>query len=370
MGMFSRLYKIVNPEKNPDIETVFTRQADHLPTLWLLGKTGAGKSSLIHAVTGDSKIEIGNGFRPCTMTSAGYDFPLDKPVLKFLDTRGLADANYDPQEDIEACRDRSHALIVVMKAEDPEQSSVVAALRQIRKSGKIKQVLLVHTGIELIEDAAERRQCISNNRVQAEKAWGKPVDSVEVDFECEDGTTVGVDALKDKLARMMPILAQLTIDQAHCDLEEKNFYRLKPEVLWYAGAAGASDAVPVAGVFSVPAIQAKMLHSLAGHYGVEWNRRLMAELAGTLGAGFGVQYASKLGVRQIVKLIPVYGQTVGSATAVGVSFCSTYAIGRVACKFIYHKSKGETVSEAEMKAMYKNAFESIRETAENAANDE
>lgn len=369
MGLFGRLYKIVNPAKNPDIQTVFTHQANHLPTLWLLGKTGAGKSSLIHAVTGDSKVEIGNGFRPCTMASASYDFPLDKPLLKFLDTRGLADANYDAQEDIDVCRDRSHALIVVMKAEEPEQSSVLAALRQIKKSRKMKQVLVVHTGSELIEDANERRQCIAHNQVQIEKAWGKPVDWVEVDFEREDGTTLGVDVLQDKLARMMPILAQLNIEQAHCDLEEKNFYNLKAEVLWYAATAGASDAVPIAGLFSVPVIQAKMLHSLAVHYGVEWNRRLMAEFAGALGAGFGVQYASKLGLRQVVKLIPVYGQTLGSATAAVVSFCSTYAIGRVACKYIYHTSKGETVSEAEMKAMYENAFDNIRETAKNATND-
>lgn len=366
--MFGRLYKIVNPEKNPDIETVFTYQANNLPTLWLLGKTGAGKSSLIHAVTGDSKVEIGNGFRPCTMASAIYHFPMDKPLLRFLDTRGLADANYDAQEDIDLCRGRSHALIVVMKAEEPEQSSVLAAIRQVKKSGKMKQVLLVHTGVELIEDVNERRQCISHNQSQVEKAWGKPIDRVEVDFEREDGTTSDVGVLKDKLARMMPIIAQLNIDQAHCTLEEKNFYKLKAEVLWYASAAGASDAVPIAGFFSVPAIQAKMMHSLAGHYGVEWNRRLMLEFAGTLGAGFGVQYASKLGIRQIVKLIPIYGQTVGSATAAAVSFCSTYALGRVACKYIYHKSKGEAVSEAEMKAIYKNAFDSIREAEKNATN--
>lgn len=363
MNFFDRVYKFVNPVQNPDIEPPMACKTEHLATLWLLGKTGAGKSSLIHAVTGDSRVEIGNGFRPCTMTANSYDFPAHKPLLRFLDTRGLDDENYDPSEDLSACQARSHALIVVMKAEDPEQSRVLGALQQIKKSGKIKQVLLVHTGIELIQDVVERRQCISHNQARVEKAWGKPVDSVAVDFEREDGSTLNVGVLKDKLAELLPIISQLINDKNHSNLEEKNFSRLKSEVLWYASAAGASDVVPVAGFFSVPALQAKMLHSIATQYGMQWDKRAIAEFAGTLGTGFSLQYATRFGVRQVTKLIPVYGQSVGSATAAVLSFCSTYAIGRVACKYIYHKSKGESVSEAEMKALYKNAFDSIKKVA-------
>ncbi len=346
-----------------DIETAVSYRADHLPTLWLLGKTGAGKSSLIHAVTGNDKVEIGNGFRPCTMTAQSYDFPLDKPLLRFLDTRGLADSDYDATEDIVACQNRSHAVIVVMKAEDPEQSHVHNALRQIRKSGGLNPILLVHTGIELISDENERRQCIAHNQAGVEKIWGRPVDSVALDFEKEDGTTVGVDLLIDKLGELMPLLSELTAGQSGRSMEQRTFSALKKEILWYSGTAGASDVIPFAGLVSVPAIQAKMLHAIAGRYGVEWNKKAMAEFAGALGAGFGVQYASRLGIRQMVKLIPFYGQTIGSATAAFVSFCATYAIGRVACKYLYHKSRGERVSKEEMRAMYKKAFDSIKKTA-------
>jgi len=77
-----------------------------------------------------------------------------------------------------------------------------------------------------------------------------------------------------------------------------------------------------------------------------------------------VQYLSKLGIRQLVKFIPAYGQTIGSATAAAMSFSSTYAIGRAACKYLYHKSKGETVTKEEMKAVFEQAFESIKNVAE------
>lgn len=67
--MFEQVKDFINPSKNPDLTQAHEYQRKHLPTLWLLGKTGAGKSSFIQAVTGDSSVEVGNGFAPCTMTA-------------------------------------------------------------------------------------------------------------------------------------------------------------------------------------------------------------------------------------------------------------------------------------------------------------
>ena len=368
MNAISRFLEIFNPSVNHDVEPAFSFKNPHLPTLWLLGKTGAGKSSLIHAVTGDDGVKIGNGFQPCTLTASSYDFPQDKPLFRFLDTRGLAEANYDAGADITACQDRSHALVIVAKAEDPEQSSVLDALQQICKSGEVSQLLLVHTGLELIADKNERQQCVAHNQEQVENIWGSKVDAVAVDFEPEDGGTVGEEVLRNKLAELLPIIAQINDDKAHASLEERNFSQVKKEVLWYSTAAGASDAVPAVGLVSVPAIQAKMLHSLANQYDVKWNSKTLSEFAGALGAGFGVQYASKLGIRQLLKFIPVYGQTVGSATAAAISFGSTYAIGRVACMYLFYKSKGEAAPEDELRAMCKKALNGINEVANSETN--
>ena len=71
-----------------------------LPVVWLLGKTGAGKSSLVRALTEQTEAEIGNGFQPCTRSARSYDFPPDQPLVRFLDTRGLGEAGYDPAEDL------------------------------------------------------------------------------------------------------------------------------------------------------------------------------------------------------------------------------------------------------------------------------
>ncbi|PSW03780.1 YcjF family protein [Photobacterium lipolyticum] len=369
MNSFKKIFDYINPSVNPDLEPAFTQWQEQLPTLWLLGKTGAGKSSLVQALTGDSQVEIGNGFLPCTKTAVSYDYPVNNPLLRFLDTRGVSETDYDPAEDTQICQQRSHALIVVMKAEEPEQSGVINALKKIKKFGVIKQLLIVHTAVLSIADIAERERAMAHNQSQVEAVWGRTAPTVAADFAPSDAAPVSADdarigesglhELKNKLAEMLPILSLLTNKQAHASREESNFEKLRSEVLWYAGAAGASDAIPAVGLVSVPAIQGKMLHSLANQYAVVWDKQCFMEFIGTLGTGFMVQYLSKLGIRQLVKFIPAYGQTVGGATAAAISFSSTYAIGRAACKYLYHKSKGETVTKEEMKAIFEQAIKAV-----------
>src|SRR5690606_7350190 len=66
--------------------------------LWMFGKTGSGKTSIIRSLTGAQDAEIGAGFRPQTRQSRLYDFPADElPIVRFLDTRGLGEAAYDAE---------------------------------------------------------------------------------------------------------------------------------------------------------------------------------------------------------------------------------------------------------------------------------
>ena len=90
--------KVDEQALNEALETASSRQPP--PVLWLLGQTQSGKTSLIRALTGSTDAEIGNGFRPCTKTARFYDFPTDAPVVRFLDTRGLGEVDYDPGSDI------------------------------------------------------------------------------------------------------------------------------------------------------------------------------------------------------------------------------------------------------------------------------
>jgi uncharacterized protein (DUF697 family) len=117
--------------------------------------------------------------------------------------------------------------------------------------------------------------------------------------------------------------------------------RANPHVLGYSTAAAAIDAVPLAGLVGVPGVQAKMLHSLARIYGVGWDRRTLGEFAGALGTGTVVKLLTHLGIRQLTKLIPLYGQTVGAVAASAASFATTFALGKAACYFLARRRAGE-----------------------------
>ena len=90
----------------------------------------------------------------------------------------------------------------------------------------------------------------------------------------------------------------------------------------------------------VPMVQAAMLHQVARKFDTEWDRARMTEFAGALGAGTLLRVASGFGVRQLVKLVPVYGQTVGAAAAAAASFATTYAMGKAAAHYLNRRRSG------------------------------
>ncbi|MGF1719353.1 GTP-binding DUF697 domain-containing protein [Vibrio kyushuensis] len=379
--MYESIKEFINPKKNSDLTEAHQLQRQSLPTLWLLGKTGAGKSSLIQALTGNTSVEVGNGFQPCTKTAQIYDFPLDKPIFRFLDTRGLAEAGYDPSDDLELfihgdtsnskLRKQGRALVVVIKIDEPEQSSLMSALKKVKHSRKIEKVLVVYTAVKQVSDS-DRTRLIAFHKEKLAKACGKGIDSIEVDFELapepsnEGKSNYNVDRLIDRLAKLLPIIGLMVEESEHASVEEANFDKLENEILWYCGSVSASELIPAVGLVSVPAIQAKMLHSLANQYGVTWDKRAFAELTGTLGSSFGIQYGLKLGARQLTKLIPGYGQTIGAVTAAALSFGTTYGLGRAACYYFYHKSRNEPVSAEVMQGLYKEALDKGRKAKESS----
>ncbi|HLR17251.1 MAG TPA: GTPase [Alcanivoracaceae bacterium] len=339
-----------------------SNMAQPLPTLWLLGKTGAGKSSLIQALTGNSQVEVGNGFAPCTKTSAAYLFPPNKPLLRFLDTRGLGEAHYDPSEDIALCQAVSHLLLVVVKTDEPEQSAVLEALNTIRKQKHIQHVLLIYTAVNTLPKEDKNRS-VAHHQTLFDAAWGRPIPAIEVDMDSDAQVYYQRDALVDALAETIPLVGLMLDKEQQTNHEEQRFAQVRNDVLWYATGASFTDLFPVVGLVSVPALQTKMLHSLAKQYNVKWGARAFAELLAVLGTSFSTQYGVKLGARQLAKFIPVYGQTVGAATAAAVSFATTYGLGRAASYYFYRKSQGEAVSTEEVQQYYKEAFELGKQVA-------
>ena len=346
-------------------EALLAARARHpLPVVWMIGKTQSGKTSIIRALTGSPRAEIGNGFQPCTATTRLYDFPTEAPLVRFLDTRGLGEVAYDPDPDIRYCESQAHLLLAVMKTTDIRQEQVLEVLREVRRRHPEWPLVIAQTGLhEAYPPEGEHPlpypfdqepwpasvppDLIRALRAQRDRAGKLPGEVPErwvpVDLTApEDGydpPDYGLEALWRAIDAVSAIRlhALLFSDAGVRDAYERSAH---PHILGYALAAAGVGALPVVDLVGVPAIQAKMLHSLAALYGQEWDRRAILEFLGLLGTGIGAGYAARSAGRGLVKLIPVWGQTVGALWGATASGATTYALGKAAGFHLTRRRRG------------------------------
>jgi predicted GTPase len=161
MGLPDRLWTAISESLFGDVggrstagtESARQRAQGIALVVWLLGKTGAGKTAMVAALTGDPRAEVGQGFEPCTRTAGFYDVPPEAPLLRFLDTRGLGEASYDPASDMSWCEDQSHLVLVAMQVNDPDQHAVLHALQQARRRHPGWPVVVAQTGLHRLYPA-------------------------------------------------------------------------------------------------------------------------------------------------------------------------------------------------------------------------
>lgn len=329
-----------NTAQTPDPITV--------PVLWLLGKTGAGKTSVVRALTGAGA--VGNGFAPGTRDAAFYDFPATEPAVRFLDTRGLGEAGHDAAKDLEIAQGLATAALVVLRYDDPVQEPVAEAVRGLKIP-----VLLVFTGADLVPDAGARERV----RAHMRKAIGRDLPFVSLALPPE-GVVSGIEALLDALDSFMP---RATAALRRAD-EAREFAKIRPLVLRYAAMAGASDVAPIIGAAAVPAAQGAMLQALAKRHKVTLTSARLGVLASALGTGVLVRLAATHMLRQGAKLVPVAGQTLGAAAAAGASFATTYALGRAASAWLYGTARGAAPDAKTLRSLYDQALRGARDATD------
>lgn len=347
------------------------------PVLWLLGATQVGKTSIIRTLTGNTSVEIGNGFRPCTRRSDLYEFPAEAPVLSFLDTRGLGEVDYDPGEDIALCETRAHLLITVVRVTETRPRAVLEVLRGIRKRHPEWPVIVAQTclhsaypdGVEhvlpypfLSPDWPERvpadlrRLVLAQRDVFADLPGTGEVIWVPVDFTLpEDGfepVDYGADALWDAIDQVMfmDLRARVIADGGVADVFWQEAH---PKVVGYSLAAAVAGGVPVADLALLPSVQAAMIYALAETYAVEWTTRNTSEFVGLLGGGFLAAYGLLAVGRSVVKLVPVWGQTAGIAWGAVAGGAITFGLGKATCYYLGRKREGRTVSAERLREIYR-----------------
>jgi uncharacterized protein (DUF697 family) len=349
------------------------------PVIWLLGKTQSGKTSIVAELTGQARDQIGNGFEPCTAHARLYGFPEQHPVLRFLDTRGLADTDLAaPFSELHEAERQAHLLLLVVRVEDLALDELFAHARRLRRLHRDWPVILVQTCLHQLyqagsghplpypfsgEESDFQLHSLPDSLLRAMRAQrllfadlpGAPPVFVPIDFtRLEQGmvpTDYGAALLWRRLEQVLPdVVAELKA--AATGLHDEG--RRRRLILPWAVAAASANAVPVPvlGGLGSASLQALMVARIAEAAGVDDSRDAWKQLLSTLGAGFALGYGGSWLAQQALKL----GIGWGSALTASWTFALTWAIGEVAIHLFSEQAAGRTPDPVALRAHYRDAY--------------
>ncbi|MCA8997082.1 MAG: 50S ribosome-binding GTPase [Planctomycetaceae bacterium] len=345
-----------------------------VPVIWLFGKTGAGKSSIIRYLTGVESIEIGTGYKPQTRFSSRYDFPSEsEPLMRFLDTRGLGEVDYDPSEEISQFGGQTHLMIVVVRAMDHAVDELLGPLEKIRAAAPHRPVILALTALhdaypgeqhpeedpfllslgpcplpEGIDPDLTRSLARQYERYRGLFDRAVPLDLtppdegfLESNFGGERLKTSIIESLPAAYRQVLLQLDELTID--HQDLMRR---RTMPVILGTSTLAATAAAIPLPWV-DIPVVmglQSHLVYKIAQIHNQQIDGRTIAKVTG----GLGGRLAVRMAIRETLKFIP----WVGMAANAAASFAYTFATGMVWNWYFTRVGKGHVPTEDELKNVF------------------
>lgn len=363
-----------------------------VPVFWLFGKTGSGKSSIVRYITGAKEAEVGNGFRPQTRTSARYDFPSsDQPIVRFLDTRGLGEAGYNPTEDLDAFDDTADVIVVVARVMDHALADVLEPLKQIRAVRPLRPIVLALTCLHEAYpseqhpdpdpfDAGQAKETNGNEQteqpppvhhslwpsalippsdlqrclIEQEARFAGLVDRiVPMDLtKPEEGYTqpeFGGRRLEDALIDVLPEACRqaiLHLEDIRQSLQDLTAKQALPTIITYSSLAATAAATPLPWV-DIPAVmglQTRLVYVLADLYDQKMNVDLLTKMVGAAAGSLALRFA----VRAPLKFIPILGHTASAAMA----FAYTFSLGKACCWYFSEVRHGHVPSPEELNKVW------------------
>jgi uncharacterized protein (DUF697 family) len=112
-----------------------------------------------------------------------------------------------------------------------------------------------------------------------------------------------------------------------------------PHIVGHALAAAGVGALPLVDLVGVPAVQAKLLHGLGRLYGQIGTDGRCPNFSVCSAPGIGAGYLARTAGRELIKLVPWWGQTVGAMWGATTSGATTYALGKAAGYYFAHRGR-------------------------------
>jgi uncharacterized protein (DUF697 family) len=345
------------------------------PALVLVGRRGAGKSSLVNALFGAKVAELGH---VTAQTGRGrwYDYEREGGSMSILDTRGMQEGSTPAEADgaksaiesiaIEVRVKAPDVIVYVAKASevdsavDPDLDAVERVYEELRRSHHTAPPPLVTavTHCDLLEpkstslhhpDAARRDDLAEKmaHVAAAERAIAAKIAARE-GLRDRLVATLGVSAYMSwredgalraderwRIDDLAVILFRHLPDAGRAELARATRARAVQEELattltratstLCAGIAAAP--IPVADIVPLTALQAGLVAGIAWIAGRNVDRRGAVEFLAGLGANVGVAFLLREAVRALLKVVTPGG---GSVVSAGIAFTGTMAIGSAA----------------------------------------
>jgi predicted GTPase/uncharacterized protein (DUF697 family) len=344
------------------------------PALALVGRRGAGKSSLVNALFGAKVAELGH---VTAQTGKGrwYDYEREGGAMSILDTRGVQEGSAPAEADETASALESIALelrakapdIVVFVAKASEVDSAIDAdldaleriCAEVRDAHRLeppvvavvthcdllepKAIRLHAAGSETTDDVAEKlahveaaERALTVKLGKRDRLRGRVVATLGVSTYMSwrvDGTLRAderwrVGDLALLLFRNLPDAGRAELaraTRARAVQDELASTLTKATAALCAGIAAAP--IPVADIIPLTALQTGLVAGIAWIGGRSVDRRGATEFLAGLGANVGVAFLLREAARAIAKVI---FPGAGGVVSAGVAFGGTMAIGSAA----------------------------------------
>ncbi len=371
------------------------------PALALVGRRGAGKSSLVNALFGAKVAEVGH-VKAQTGRGKWFEHKTERGSITVLDTRGIQEGSTPAEKDVS--KDAIASIVVELKKKVPDvilflvkateaDSAIDADLNalervyaEIEREHRFRPPLVaiathcdvlepkatrLHKAVEeAAEDIEEKLARVSEVEHHLETkikdrpklaphlVWTRGL-STYISFAKDDKVRADerwrVDELVGTLFKHLPDAGRGTLVRIARvrGLQEElanNLTRAAAAIC--AGVAALP--IPVADVIPITTMQITLVAGIAWLSGRPLDRKAAAEFLGAMGANVGLGFAFREGARALIKFVfPGAGSMVSGA----VAFAGTLAIGAAARNYFL---RGGSIEDA------KKTFVDTKKKAEEA----
>ncbi|MEA2746703.1 MAG: hypothetical protein QOI41_846 [Myxococcales bacterium] len=375
------------------------------PAFALVGRRGAGKSSLVNALFGAKVAEVGH-VKAQTGRGKWFEHKTERGSLSILDTRGVQEGSTPAEKD--ASKDAVASIVVELKKKVPDvilflvkateaDSAIDADLdalervyAEIEREHRFRPPLVaIATHCDVLEPKATRLHRPGTPGMPSEESqddvqeklarvsevehhletkikeraklsphlvWTRGI-STYISFAKDDSVRADerwrIDELVGTLFKHLPDAGRGTlvrIARVRGLQEELASNLTRATAAICAGVAALP--IPVADVIPITTLQVTLIAGIAWLSGRPLDRKAAAEFLGAMGANVGLGFAFREGARALIKFVfPGAGSMVSGA----VAFAGTLAIGAAARNYFL---RGSSIEDA------KSAFENTKKGAE------